>query len=154
VLCTARLLPQLADLHARLAKGDIVGPHYTDPAPPLAHVAAYAHAPLSLCFVHVRTGPCACLCVTLWLSVRTYAHVPHGVFVSVCYTVWLSVRVFASALMHMNVGVWRAAEVRGYPGKTAAGELSVWATGITLLAPCLHPLPLDGGLTEPVRALT
>ena len=43
-------------------------------------------------------------------------------------------------------------EVRGFPGKTSAGELSVWATKITLLAPCLHPLPLDEGLADPVRS--
>ena len=31
--------------------------------------------------------------------------------------------------------------VEGYPGRTQTGELSVFATKLTLLAPCLHPLP-------------
>ena len=39
----------------------------------------------------------------------------------------------------------------GSVGKTKKGELSLFATNVVLLAPCLHMLPSDkgGGLTDP-----
>ena len=43
------------------------------------------------------------------------------------------------------------AEVEGFPGRTATGEVSVFATRMRMLAPCIHPLPLDESLKDPVK---
>jgi lysyl-tRNA synthetase class 2 len=43
--------------------------------------------------------------------------------------------------------------VKGYPGKSKKGELSIFPTEITLLSPCLHMIPFakgnEGGLSNP-----
>lgn len=45
--------------------------------------------------------------------------------------------------------------VRGNPGKTKKGELSIIPIELTLLSPCLHMLPhLHFGLKDKVRANT
>jgi len=39
--------------------------------------------------------------------------------------------------------------IRGFPGKSNKGELSIFPHSITLLAPCSENLPLPGTLTDP-----
>lgn len=94
IVCSATSMPQLAEVQARLARGDLVGP----------------------CSGYSAMRP----------------------------------RQLVDRLLRWDAGR-SATEVRGFPGKTSAGELSVWATKVSLLAPCLHPLPLDEGLADPVR---
>ncbi|KND01896.1 lysine-tRNA ligase [Spizellomyces punctatus DAOM BR117] len=40
-------------------------------------------------------------------------------------------------------------EAAGYPGRSPAGELSLVARSLTLLAPCLHRIPKGQGLLDP-----
>lgn len=44
--------------------------------------------------------------------------------------------------------------VRGIPGKTKLGELSVVPTHIDILSPCIQPLPEKDHLTHPVRNMS
>jgi lysyl-tRNA synthetase class II len=41
--------------------------------------------------------------------------------------------------------------VKGCPGRTDKGELSVMATELILLTPCMHDLPSFNRLSEKVR---
>ncbi len=50
-----------------------------------------------------------------------------------------------AALLHSGDVV----RVRGFPARTRAGELSLYATQLQLLAPCLHPIPKVQGLRDP-----
>jgi len=42
-------------------------------------------------------------------------------------------------------------DIKGIPGRTKTGELSVYSSQINLLAPTLHAIPYKSGLSDPVN---